>query len=174
MKFIPNTNKQYKFDNEGNVFSLKSNRLLKDTNGVFSIMYEHGRRNTRKEALINLYDFLNKETKQIPGFTKYHITKNGEIYSTTTNCWVKPHFDKDGYKRIALVRDDGLRIKQRVCRLVATTYIENQNNYPIVNHIDENKKNDNVENLEWCTISHNAIHSKTWLKRKRNEFGRFA
>lgn len=173
MKYLPNTNKQYKFNAEGEVYTLKQNRFLKCSNGFYSINFEHGRRNIRKKALKELYKFLNMETKQIPGYSKYFITKDGEIYSTTTNCWVKPFLDKDGYKRIAIINDEGKRIKHRVHRLVAMTYIPNPNNLPLVNHKDENKQNNNINNLEWVTVQQNTIYSEPWLKRKRDNKGKF-
>lgn len=173
MKYVPKTNQKYKFNAKGEVFSLIQNRFLKCSNGFYSMKFEHGRRNIRKQALIELYIFLNTETKQIPGYSKYEITKDGEVYSTTTNCWIKPFIDKNGYKRIALVNDEGNRIKNPIHRLVAMTYISNPNNLPIVNHKDENKQNNNVDNLEWVTVQQNTIYSKPWLKRKRDEGGRF-
>lgn len=173
MKYIPNTNEQYKFNENGEIFSLKQNRLLKCSNGSYSINFTQGRRNIRKQALMELYTFLNTESKVIPNYSKYHITKDGRVYSLTTNCWIKPFEDKDGYYRIALVNDEGDRVKNRVCRLVAITYLENENNLPIVNHIDENKKNDHYTNLEWCSHQHNVLHSKSWTKRERDNMGKF-
>lgn len=173
MKFIPDTNNQYKFNSKGDVFSLKRNRLLQSSNGSYSIIFNHGRRNIRKEALKNLYIFLEMNTKPIPNYSKYHITEYGSVYSLTTNCWINPFYDKDGYRRLALVGDDGIRKKERIPRLVALTYIDNPHGYPIVNHKDENKSNDFYGNLEWCTFSYNAKHSKSWLKRKRSSDGSF-
>lgn len=51
-------------------------------------------------------------------------------------------------------------------RLVAFAFIENPNNYSQINHIDENPKNNNVENLEWCTQEYNI---KYYLERHRGE-----
>lgn len=173
MKYIPNTNEQYKFNEKGEVYSLKRNRFLKCSNESYSIIFNHGRRNIRKQALIEMYKFLNTESKQIPNYNKYYITKNGEIYSTITNCWMKCFKDKDGYKRVALVNNNGKRTKEHVHRLVAITHLPNPNNLKIVHHKDENKQNNNLNNLEWVTVQQNTIYSEPWLKRQRDEKGRF-
>ena len=54
---------------------------------------------------------------------------------------------------------NGRRKKYNVHRLVAETFIPNTNRYPCVNHIDGNKQNNHVDNLEWCTYSHNNQHA---------------
>jgi hypothetical protein len=93
----------------------------------------------------------------------YYIEPNGEIYSqdriTTDGRFcegrkIKQHTRKDGYYQVDLSKN-GTQKFFRVHRLVALTYIPNPNNYPCVNHIDCNKQNNNINNLEWCTILYN-------------------
>ena len=81
---------------------------------------------------------------------------------------ISQHKDNDNrYMRINLYKDGKLR-KFRVHRLVAEMFIPNPNNLPEVNHIDENKFNNCVDNLEWCTSSKNVNHG-TRNKRVSNK-----
>jgi hypothetical protein len=63
-----------------------------------------------------------------------------------------------GYNRVSLCKDNKLT-KYGVHRLVATAFIENPCNLPQVNHLDGNKTNNNVCNLEWCTAKDNTNHA---------------
>lgn len=54
-------------------------------------------------------------------------------------------------------------------RLVATAFIDNPNSYNIVNHIDNDRLNNNVENLEWCTPKHNTSHAIKFIKLNRKD-----
>lgn len=67
---------------------------------------------------------------------------------------LKPYLNKFGYLIVAL-RKDGKYKTVAIHRAVAETFIYNQNNLPCVNHKDENKQNNNVDNLEWCTYNYN-------------------
>ena len=66
--------------------------------------------------------------------------------------------DPNGYYRCALSHNNQSSTK-KVHRLVAEAFIPNPNNYPCVNHIDGNKQNNNVSNLEWCTHLQNMKHA---------------
>ena len=70
---------------------------------------------------------------------------------------LKPFFSTKGYLNIDL-KKDGSRKTQPVHRLVAKAFIANENNYPQINHKDENKQNNCVENLEWCTNQYNSTY----------------
>ena len=89
------------------------------------------------------------------------ITKEGDVYSTKYGKLKKrkQQIDRRGYKAICLC-NDGKPKRYNVHRLVAETYIPNTDNLPAVNHIDEDKTNNNVTNLEWCSNQYNAEYSK--------------
>lgn len=60
-----------------------------------------------------------------------------------------------GYKQICLTKNN-IKKTHKIHRLVAQAFIPNSNNYPSVNHKDENKENNHVSNLEWCTFGYNT------------------
>ena len=76
-------------------------------------------------------------------------------------------FDKKGYLQVGLSKNNKQTMR-RVHRLVAEAFIPNPNEYPMINHKDENKANNNVNNLEWCDARYNVIYS---LNRKRTGKG---
>lgn len=68
---------------------------------------------------------------------------------------LKPSNDKDGYL-IVVTSIYGKKITKKVHRLVAQTFIPNPHGFPMINHKDCNRANNNVENLEWCDNSYNV------------------
>ena len=73
--------------------------------------------------------------------------------------WVlRQYEDKNGYMYVTLQKDKK-RKTIKVHRLVAEAFVENPNNYPCVNHIDSNRSNNNIDNLEWCTYKQNMQHA---------------
>ena len=70
---------------------------------------------------------------------------------------LKPTNVGRGYLHICLCKN-GKKEYKRIHRLVAEAFIPNPNNYPTINHKDENPKNNKVENLEWCTQSYNNTY----------------
>jgi len=180
MKFIPKTNERYYITEDKKIFNAKTGKEMSQFKHFrldkmqVTLIFDEGRRTRDVDKLYDaLYNTPN-DLKEIPYAKNYLISKDGRIFSkTTTGKEISPFKDKDGYKRIALVENDGVRRHSRVCRAVAITYIPNPSGLPFVNHINEVKDDDRVENLEWVTVSENVIHSKTWEKRERDEFGRF-
>ena len=66
--------------------------------------------------------------------------------------------DRDGYLNVPLSKF-GSNVTYRVHRLVAQVFLDNPNDYPIVNHKDLDKQNNCVDNLEWCTQQYNCMHA---------------
>lgn len=83
---------------------------------------------------------------------RYFNHVNNKIYSREK--MLKLSLNEKGYFRVGLYKS-GKEIKFKVHRLVAENFIPNPNKYNEVNHIDGNKQNNCVDNLEWCTHSHN-------------------
>lgn len=109
--------------------------------------------------------------KLIKDYTAYKITKDGKVLtcfkpktSKMSDSWreLKQVYDKSsGYLLVTLCDGKGRRQNKRVHRLLMETFVPNPNNYPQINHIDGNKLNNNLSNLEWCTASHNSKHAVT-------------
>lgn len=111
-----------------------------------------------------------EEWAEIKGYdSKYYVSNLGRVKSIKYRRprILKPRLDNHGYYRVALV--NGKRIKEcKIHRLVAEAFIENPYNKPTVNHIDGNKRNNRVENLEWATSKEQMEHAlATGLRSKK-------
>ena len=97
--------------------------------------------------------------KEIKGYEgKYKISNWGRLKSYAQNKTGKISCgspQKKGYLAVTLYDNKGNRQTYKIHRLVAEAFIPNPNNYPQVNHKDENKNNNHVSNLEWCTNEYN-------------------
>lgn len=89
---------------------------------------------------------------------KYYITSQGDVVNTKGKTLAYTVNKKTGYKTVSLWKNN-LGSSKTIHRLVALTYLTNPNNLPEVNHIDGNKLNNHVDNLEWVTRSENMIHA---------------
>ena len=97
----------------------------------------------------------------------YLISSTGLVFSTRSNRLIKQQLSNVGYYRVE-INIDGKARKYSVHRLVAETFIPNPNNYPIVNHKDENPNNNHVSNLEWCTHKYNSNYGDCQRKIREN------
>lgn len=116
--------------------------------------------------------------KEIEGYEGYYeVSSFGRVRSI--DRYVKGRWDaqifcasrfmkckrvKNGYLHVKLTKD-GERKEPLVHRLVASAFIPNPEGLEQVNHIDGDKTNNNVDNLEWCSASQNQLHSRRVLKR---------
>ena len=84
----------------------------------------------------------------------YAVTSCGKVWSYRNECFLKPKYTRNGYLIVALCKD-GQKKWYRIHRLVAEAYLPNPENLPQVNHKDENKTNNCLQNLEWCDAKYN-------------------
>ncbi len=112
------------------------------------------------------------EWRDIQGFENcYKISNDGQIksccreisHATFGKLKIKerlllPEIMKDGYLRISLSRNHKT-FRYPIHILVAQTFIDNPNNYKVINHKDENRSNNNFDNLEWCSDQYNLEYS---------------
>ena len=105
-----------------------------------------------------------KDIKNYEGL--YQVTENGDVWSVRRNRFLKPYKNQLGYLRVVLSKN-GILKRYSVHRLVAEAFLDNPDNLPCVNHKDENKLNNNVDNLEWCTIRYNNCYNDGQIKRAR-------
>lgn len=111
-----------------------------------------------------------EEWRDIEGYEgKYQVSNEGRVKSLDYHRQgfekvLKPNTHVRGYKRVGLSDGKGIITLYFVHRLVAKAFIPNPNNYPMINHKDENPANNNVENLEWCTAQYNNTYNDRHLK----------
>ena len=110
----------------------------------------------------------NEIWKPIKGYEgKYEVSNLGRVKSKEriSNCCynstrktkekiIAHYLEKNGYLSVCLFKEG--KHTKRVHKLVASAFIPNPNNYPCINHINGNKLDNNMNNLEWCTYSHNV------------------
>lgn len=110
---------------------------------------------------------IKEEWKVVKEFPIYSISNLGRLRNDVTKNILVGGYDKDGYRQ-ATICYNGKQYSRRLCRLVAIAFLPNPNNLSVVNHKDENKDNDFVDNLEWCDVAYNNSYgNRTQQTRKR-------
>jgi len=94
----------------------------------------------------------------------YKISKYGNIESTrrhgTNGNELKWSLGANGYYTVDLYKD-GKGKRFSIHRLIALHFIDNPNNYPVIDHIDRNRINNTIDNLRWCTYSTNSTNIRS-------------
>ena len=91
----------------------------------------------------------------------YHITDTGEVLSSRKYKHptpLKQHLNRCGYLTVS-ISVEGVRKFRTIHRILGLAFIPNPDSKPQINHIDGNKTNNDLTNLEWCTNSENQLHA---------------
>lgn len=103
------------------------------------------------------------EWRDISGYEGiYQISNTGEVRNASGKI-LRQSKNKKGYFQLCLTKNK-IERTERVHRLVAKTFIPNPDNLPTVNHKDENKENNCVDNLEWMTFTDNSKYGTRALR----------
>ena len=106
-----------------------------------------------------------EEWRQIKGYEGlYNVSSLGVVVRIDRNKVMKQTADKDGYLKVCLCKNNEKKTYM-VHRLVATAFLDNSEELPVVNHKDENKANNCVDNLEWCSIQYNTVYNGANFRR---------
>lgn len=108
------------------------------------------------------------EWRPVVGFEgKYEVSNHGDIRSRKTGHYriLKSRINKLTGYRFIILGYDGKSSTKTIHRIVAEAFVPNPCGLNVVNHIDENKLNNDASNLEWCDIAHNNRHS-SYKRRK--------
>ena len=100
----------------------------------------------------------------------YTINEKGIVINTKTNKQVKTQINQKGYVCLNLYIN-GKYKHYKIHRLLGLLFIPNPKNHPCLNHIDGDKLNNDLSNLEWCTLSYNTKHAyNTGLIKQKRKF----
>ena len=125
----------------------------------------------KKEFWKNIKDYENlyqgSNLGRVRSFDRWVKSKNGSLRFCKGRI-LKPGTNKDGYLQVDLWKNNK-RKNFLVHRLVAQAFLDNPNNLPEVNHKDENKLNNSVENLEWCDRKYNCNYGTRNERQKKKQ-----
>lgn len=100
----------------------------------------------------------NENWRTVKGFTRYEVSDRGNVRNKHTKVAKAIRGTPTGY-RITDLKENGEKHTKYIHRLVAEAFLDNPLDLPHVNHKDEDKANNSVENLEWCSVSQNNSYN---------------
>lgn len=171
--FRKHVRKELKFDVLPYPKADKIHYSVGDTEERFIKDRKTGKVYSEKELLKSFPDYnWNDGGEEWKQFHNYKVSNQGRIYSLTSKRFLKPFTDgKKAYLYVDLTINHKLT-RYLVHRLVALLFIPNPEHLPYVNHKDENKKNNYVGNLEWCTAHYNVNYGNNIRKIRHTKMTR--
>ena len=110
---------------------------------------------------------MEEEYKLIDDYPKYSVSNLGNIRNDKTTRILKKNINDNGYYIVDLCKNNK-RKTFKVHRIIAEAFVLNPENKPYVDHIDNNKLNNSINNLRWCTPSENQQNRQ---RQKNNSSG---
>lgn len=154
-------NNNFKINNKGEIYDIKLNKtVIPYKNGMVDI---NGKTRSPQQLLKSNFDVLSlltlrgEEWKTIVEYPDYKVSNLGRVYSELSAKILKAGMNNKGYQIVVLTKNNK-RTTKTVHRLVLKTFSPNNDNY-LVNHIDGNKLNNKLSNLEWVSYSGNLQHA---------------
>lgn len=112
-------------------------------------------RKFKKNSIFTKIEIMEETWKDIKDYEgMYQVSNLGRVKSLKKNIILKMNKCSSGYYNVSFWKN-GKEKKKLIHRLVAEAFLDNPDNLPVINHKDENKTNNSVENLEWCTYYYN-------------------
>ena len=111
-----------------------------------------------------------EEYKIIKDFENYEVSNLGNVRNNKTGRVLKLQIDTHGYYRVSLCKD-GKPFNKKIHKLVAEYFIPNPFNKLCIDHVDNNRLNNNVNNLRWVTSQENCMNSKLSSRNTSNYKG---
>lgn len=99
-----------------------------------------------------------KIIEEYPNYSVSSLGRVKRLKSSGYSIMLKPIDDGKGYRKVHLFKEGKSKL-YLIHRLVAQAFIPNPDNLPYINHKDEDRANNRVENLEWCTAQYNSEYS---------------
>jgi len=156
------TKEYYEINELGEVRIIRTKRLIKlQTDNVY---YLKTYRISQKKLQIKYFNPIDlKDYIELKDYPKYLINPRGDIYIKSEYRLMAKSLDGRGYYKVRLTNENGTKTIT-LHRLIALHFIPNPRNYPVVNHIDGNPLNNNLSNLEWCSLNYNSQTENTLNK----------
>ena len=113
---------------------------------------------------------MNERWKDLKEYPNHQASTNGQIRNKKTGHILKPSVDKDGYLKVSIGSKDNVSVHRLICKMFNGIPNDKKSQ---VNHIDCNRQNNNISNLEWCTpkenikwgVDHGNINPMMGLKK---------
>ena len=104
-----------------------------------------------------------EEFRQIKNFENYEISNKGNVINKITNKILKSHVDTSGYYIVKLSKNN-MKKTFRLHRLIAIAFVDNPENKQCVDHINNNRIDNSIDNLRWATKQENSQNQKLSIK----------